>query len=104
MPVATAVVESGSEFAAAAPAQADYRSEYKQYADAFNAGDIERALKHGEAAWRDAETELARIDDRPRMSRLSRNPLVLVLIARLLLDENASCFSYRDQMRRLVVE
>ncbi len=39
-------------------AQADYRSEFKAYQQAFAAGDIAGALRHGEAAWRAAEAEL----------------------------------------------
>ena len=39
-------------------AQADYKSEYKEYMAAFSAGDIEGALDHGEKAWRAAEEEI----------------------------------------------
>jgi tetratricopeptide (TPR) repeat protein len=39
-------------------AHADYRSEYAAYNKALAAGDYSGAAKHGEAAWRAAETEL----------------------------------------------
>jgi hypothetical protein len=40
------------------PAAADYKSEYKAYVAALDAGDYKAALNHGEAAWRQAETEI----------------------------------------------
>jgi hypothetical protein len=43
---------------AAAPALADYKSEYKAYMAAINSGDAGAALNHGEAAWRQAEAEI----------------------------------------------
>lgn len=43
---------------AASPASADYKAEYRAYNLAFAAGDIAKALEHGEAAWRQAEVEI----------------------------------------------
>lgn len=56
--------------AGVAAAHADYRSEYKQYAEAFNAGDTEGAVAHAEAAWRAAEEELG---DHPTTAILALN-------------------------------
>lgn len=39
-------------------AAADYKSEYKAYMAAIDAGDHAKALEHGEAAWRQAEGEI----------------------------------------------
>lgn len=43
-------------------ANADYRSEYRDYAAAIKSADFEGALEHGEKAWKAGETELG--DDR----------------------------------------
>ncbi len=40
------------------PALADYREEYRAYQAAVEAGDVAKAEKHAEKAWRDAEQEL----------------------------------------------
>ncbi|MEZ5919717.1 MAG: hypothetical protein R3C60_00030 [Parvularculaceae bacterium] len=45
-------------FAGVGAAEADYKSEYKEYMAAYSAGDIEGALAHGEKAWRAAEEEI----------------------------------------------
>lgn len=44
--------------AAASGAAADYKSEYKAYNAAIAEGDVDKALDHGEAAWRQAEDAL----------------------------------------------
>lgn len=43
---------------AASAAAADYKSEYKAYDSAIAEGDLDGALAHGEAAWRQAEAAL----------------------------------------------
>ena len=43
---------------ASGPAHADYRAEYNRYMEAFNAGNLNGAIGHSEAAWRAAEAEL----------------------------------------------
>lgn len=43
---------------AVSPAFADYKSEYKDYKAAIESRNLEKALEHGEAAWREAETEI----------------------------------------------
>ncbi|NWG91690.1 MAG: hypothetical protein HXY21_04180 [Parvularculaceae bacterium] len=45
-------------FLSATPAAADYKSEYKLYRDAFEAGDLAGALEHSGAAWKLAEAEI----------------------------------------------
>lgn len=40
------------------PAFADYKSEYRNYKAAIEAQDFDKALEHGEAAWREAEEEI----------------------------------------------
>lgn len=59
----------------AAPASADYKSEYKAYAAAIDISDLAAAVRHGEAAWRAAETELG---DNATTAILAYNLAILV--------------------------
>jgi len=59
----------------ASAADADYKSEYKAYNSAIAAGGIAAALKHGEAAWREAEAEFG---DATTTAILAYNFAVLV--------------------------
>jgi tetratricopeptide (TPR) repeat protein len=64
---------------AATPAVADYKSEYKAYLAAIEAGDVVAALERSEASWRAAEIELG--DD-------SRTAILAYNFARLAQDNN----------------
>jgi len=58
-------------------AAADYKSEYKAYRDAIAADDVDAAIEHGEAAWRQAEDE---IGAQPTTAILAYNFATIIIV------------------------